>query len=479
VVRFQPTAALAGGTTYTATVTARDREGNALASPVTWSFTTGSPRPAGCPCTIWDDFTVPAVRASLDSSAVELGTKVRFDGKGAIMGIRFYKGAGNTGTHTGSLWSATGQQLATGTFTGETTEGWQTLAFSVPIEVDANTTYVVSYYAPNGHYAANSGYFSPSGADYGALHALRSGVDGGNAVYRYGSGGGFPTASYNATNYWVDVIYRSGLNGDTTPPTLTAQTPDAGASGVSLSGVVTGTFSEPVDLGSAQFSLTDPGGTTLAVTPALSTDQKTVTWTPTAPLAAATPYTASVMIADVNGNAMAAPVTWSFTPVDTQTCPCSLFSAATVPTITSENDNGAYELGIRFTPAAAGTITGVRFYKGTGNTGTHTGSLWSATGQLLATGTFSNETATGWQTLTFATPVAVQAGTSYVASYTTTTGHYALDRGYFQRTAVNSPPLAAPGTSANTPNGVYQAGSGFPTATYQGNNYWVDVVYAS
>ncbi|HSL09096.1 MAG TPA: N,N-dimethylformamidase beta subunit family domain-containing protein, partial [Pseudonocardiaceae bacterium] len=288
VVRFQPAAALAGGTTYTATVTARDREGNALASPVTWSFTTGSPRPAGCPCTIWDDFTVPAVRASLDSSAVELGTKVRFDGKGAIMGIRFYKGAGNTGTHTGSLWSATGQQLATGTFTGETTEGWQTLAFSVPIEVDANTTYVVSYYAPNGHYAANSGYFSPSGADYGALHALRSGVDGGNAVYRYGSGGGFPTASYNATNYWVDVIYRSGLNGDTTPPTLTAQTPAAGASGVPLSGVVTGTFSEPVDLGSAQFSLTDPGGTKLAVTPALSADQKTVTWTPTAPLAAAT-----------------------------------------------------------------------------------------------------------------------------------------------------------------------------------------------
>jgi Domain of unknown function (DUF4082)/Bacterial Ig-like domain len=479
VVRFQPAAALASGTTYSATVTARDRAGNALASPVNWSFTTGSPRLAGCPCTIWDEFTIPAVKSNLDSNSVEVGTKVRFDGQGEILGLRFYKGAGNTGTHTGSLWSATGQRLATGTFTGETTEGWQTLTFSAPIEVQANTTYVVSYYAPNGHYAVNSGYFESSGADYGALHALRNGVDGGNAVYRYGSGGGFPTASYNATNYWVDVIYRSGLNGDTTPPMLTARTPAPGATGVPLSGVVTATFTEPVDLGSAQFALTDPGGAKLAVTAALSADQLTVTWTPTAPLAAATPYTVSVRIADINGNPMAEPVTWTFTPVNTQTCPCSLYSAATVPTITSENDNGAYELGVRFTPAATGTITGVRFYKGAGNTGTHTGSLWSATGQLLATGTFSNETATGWQTLTFTTPVVVQTGTSYVASYTTTTGHYALDRGYFERTAVNSPPLSAPETSTNTPNGVYQAGTGFPTTTYQGNNYWVDVIYTS
>ena len=50
-----------------------------------------------------------------------------------------------------------------------------------------------------------------------------------------------------------------------------------------------------------------------------------------------------------------------------------------------------------------GFVSGIRFYKGTGNTGTHTGTMWSNNGTLLATGTFSNETSTGWQTLSFPT----------------------------------------------------------------------------
>ena len=47
---------------------------------------------------------------------------------------------------------------------------------------------------------------------------------------------------------------------------------------------------------------------------------------------------------------------------------------------------------MKFQSSVAGWVAGVRFYKGTGNNGTHTGSLWSASGTLLATGTFTNET---------------------------------------------------------------------------------------
>ena len=65
-----------------------------------------------------------------------------------------------------------------------------------------------------------------------------------------------------------------------------------------------------------------------------------------------------------------------------------------------------------FTPSVNGQVTAIRFYKGPGNGGTHTGSLWSSTGTLLATGTFDNETATGWQTLTLDVPVNVTAGTT-------------------------------------------------------------------
>jgi hypothetical protein len=69
---------------------------------------------------------------------------------------------------------------------------------------------VVSYYAPNGHYSVNEGFFAGTGVDRAPLHALRDGVDGANGVYRYGAGGGFPVNGYLSTNYWVDVVFTTG-----------------------------------------------------------------------------------------------------------------------------------------------------------------------------------------------------------------------------------------------------------------------------
>ncbi|MCA1466256.1 DUF4082 domain-containing protein, partial [Bradyrhizobium sp. NBAIM18] len=77
------------------------------------------------------------------------------------------------------------------------------------------------------------------------------------------------------------------------------------------------------------------------------------------------------------------------------------------------------EVGVKFTASVNGTITGLRFYKGSLNTGPHIADLWSSTGTLLATATFTNETASGWQQVNFSTPVAITAGTTYVASYHT------------------------------------------------------------
>ena len=66
------------------------------------------------------------------------------------------RAAGNTGTHTGSLWNTTGTKLGTVTFTGETATGWQQATLSRTRAVTANTTYVASYYAPVGRYAVNT-----------------------------------------------------------------------------------------------------------------------------------------------------------------------------------------------------------------------------------------------------------------------------------------------------------------------------------
>ena len=78
---------------------------------------------------------------------------------GWVAGVRFYKGAGNDGTHTGSLWTASGTLLATGTFTNETASGWQSMLFANPVQISANTTYVVSYYDPDGYYAFDEDLF--------------------------------------------------------------------------------------------------------------------------------------------------------------------------------------------------------------------------------------------------------------------------------------------------------------------------------
>ena len=45
------------------------------------------------------------------------------------------------------------------------------------------------------------------------LRALANGDGGGNGLYRYGAGGGFPTSTFNSANYWVDVVFTT-----TAPP---------------------------------------------------------------------------------------------------------------------------------------------------------------------------------------------------------------------------------------------------------------------
>jgi Domain of unknown function (DUF4082) len=96
------------------------------------------------------------------------------------------------------------------------------------------------------------------------------------------------------------------------------------------------------------------------------------------------------------------------------TCPCSAWPSATIPANASVADPNAVELGVKFRIDVAGFITGVRFYKGSANIGTHVGNLWTSAGQLLASATFVNETASGWQQVNFATPVAIAANTIYV-----------------------------------------------------------------
>jgi hypothetical protein len=137
------------------------------------------------------------------------------------------------------------------------------------------------------------------------------------------------------------------------------------------------------------------------------------------------------------------------------------------------NDRQKVELGVAFKSSTAGSISGIRFYKTAINAGTHTATLWNANGDVLARGTFTSETESGWQTVTFANPVAIKASTKYVASYLAPQGGYSITQGFFSR-GYSSAPLS---TGRNA--GVYNYGGGFPTSSWRASNYWVDVVFTS
>ncbi|MFJ7271010.1 DUF4082 domain-containing protein [Streptomyces sp. NPDC099050] len=438
--------------------------------------------PQQCPCTVWPAAAVPGTVNAGDGSAVELGVKIRSSVPGSITGVRFYKSPANTGTHTGSLWTTSGQRLATGTFTNETASGWQQLNFSSPIPVKANTTYIASYFAPNGGYSFDTT-FASADAGLAPFTALKSGTHGGNGVYRYSGTGGFPSTASSGSNYWVDAVLDTA-SASTTPPTVTSTSPQSAATGTAITTTVKSTFSTAVDMDTLVFTLKGPGGVNVPGSKVLDVSNS-ATFTPSSELALNTTYTASVQAADLWGNAMAAPVTWTFTTSATPpavTCPCTLWGPNATPTTANVGDDtNSVELGTRFQSSVAGYVTGITFYKGPGNTGTHTGSLWTASGTLLATGTFGSETLSGWQQLHFATPVAVTANTAYVASYHAPNGKYSVDGGYFGA-AHRSYPLVAPADGgAGNGNGLYKYGAAtvFPNNTFGSVNYWVGPVFTT
>jgi hypothetical protein len=280
--------------------------------------------------------------------------------------------------------------------------------------------------------------------------------------------------------------YQVTFAADTTPPTVTAVSPVNNATNVATTTAVTVTFNEavaPVTVTTSTFQLQDPGNNLIAATVTYDAATQTATLTPSAALLPNTAYTATVKgglvdprVKDLAGNPLATDVAWSFTTGSGLTY--TIWPATATPD-RADSDPNAVTLGVKFRSDVAGTITGIRFYKMPTTTGTHVGSLWTITGTLLASVTFANETASGWQQMNFTSPVAITANTTYVASYHTPVGRYAVNSNYFATAGVDNPPLHAPSTTAGGGNGVYAYGpsSSFPNLTYTAENYWVDVVF--
>jgi hypothetical protein len=156
--------------------------------------------------TLFDGVT-PQVASFNDVGAVELGVKFRSSQNGVISAVRFYRGATNPAGYTVKLYSSTGAELARATGPEQTAAGWNELAFATPVPITAGTTYVATYFSSNGGYAVTQNYFTVDRVQ-APLTAPSAASSNGNGLFFYGPAGGFPTASFSQSNYFVDVRFR-------------------------------------------------------------------------------------------------------------------------------------------------------------------------------------------------------------------------------------------------------------------------------
>ncbi|MBD2593985.1 DUF4082 domain-containing protein [Nostoc spongiaeforme FACHB-130] len=394
----------------------------------------------------------------------ELGMKFRSARAGQINAIRFWKATSETGTHIGRIWSATGTLLASVTFTNETASGWQQQALSTPLNIQANTTYVVSVNI-NAYYVGTYDQLATSITN-GDLSSV---ADGNNGLYNETSGA-FPTNSFRNSNYYRDIDFVV-----VAVPTITKVSGDnqTGAPGSTLANPlvvqVKDSAGNPQSGTTVNFTVTSGGGS-VSPTSAVTDSNGFVSTSLTlgSVVGAANPVTNTVSctaigIGSVTFSATANPSGNTQTVLTTQ-----------VPNLQNVTDGNSYEGGMKFRSAKAGQIKAIRFWKAPSETGTHIGKIWSATGTLLTSVTFTNETASGWQQQALSTPLSIQANTTYVVSVNVNT-HFVLTSDELASPIVNGELSSV----ADGNNGVYSLSPhSFPTSSSNRSNYYRDVVYA-
>ncbi|MGO9598646.1 MAG: Ig-like domain-containing protein [Isosphaeraceae bacterium] len=413
VATFTPTSALANSTTYTATISAAQSSSGPVSAPLSWSFTTAAP-PA----------TPPAVTSETPASGAT-GAAVSTD---------------PTATFNEAV------QASTISFTLKSSSG-----STVPGSVSYNSSTNVATFTPTSALANSTTYTA-------TISAAQS-----------------SSGPVSAPFSWSFTTAAPPVTPPATPPAVSSETPASGATGVTASTALTATFNMAVQPSTIGFTLTSSSGSTMAGTVSCNSTTNVATFTPSSALANNTTYMATISGAkSTSGLSMAAPCSWSFTTAaaSSASSTTSIWPSTAKPGTSTDSDTGSVEVGVQFTSDVSGSITGLKFFKGSSNTGTHVADLWTSSGKLLASATFTSETSSGWQQVNFAMPVAITAGTTYVASYHTNVGHYADDQNYFSA-QYNSGSLHVPKNG-----GVYTYGpaGSFPTSTWNASNYWVDVV---
>ena len=218
-------------------------------------------------------------------------------------------------------------------------------------------------------------------------------------------------ASGNALASQFNSSFTTAAAADNTAPTIVSRNPSNGATSQAINTNVTVTFSEPMDpatINTTTISLAPTsGGSAVAATVSYDAATNTATLNPTADLAYNTSYTLTVTtgVKDVAGNALAAQSTSSFTTMQDTVAPTV---TARTPTAATGVPAGT-DITVTFSEAMnASTINGTTF---TINQTSGAGSPQAVTGAI------SYDAAT--RTATFNPSGNLVAGASYTVTVTT------------------------------------------------------------
>ena len=436
---------VAAGSTHSYRVAAIDAAGNESGLSAAASATT--PTPA----------TAPAAPTGVTATAGSASATVRWtapgNGGSAITGytIRTYAGTSTTPSTTTTPAEATATSalvsgLANGTSYKFDVIATNAVGSSQPSGQSAAVTPVAAATAP----AAPTGVTATAGSASATVRWTAPG-NGGSAITGYTirtyagtsttpsttttPAGATATSALvsglaNGTSYKFDVIATNAVGSsqpsgqsaavtptatttDTTPPTITSQTPAANATGVSRTNNITMTFSEPVtgvvacttacSTSNVRIKNVTSGSTWIA-TVAYDAATRTVTLNPDATLNADNPYEISLnvsatgasttRIADAAGNQLA-PTTFQFRTAAATTTPTTPTTDTTAPTITARtpavNATGASRTGnitVTFSEPVTGFDTTCTTVCTTSNfriRNVASGSFWNATVTYNAT----------------------------------------------------------------------------------------------
>ena len=342
--------------------------------------------------------------------------------------------------------------------------------FGAPIPVQPGQWYVASYHTPDRSVRRDrrrTGERRGPAAAAGARPRRRPAATASTAM----ATGASPTGSYADSNYFVDVLFT-----DLAAPILTGRVPEAGTLGVSTSTTLEVTFSEPIAGGSVQAELRDGArrhragdGRTRSRVGRRRRSGRRGRWP------SATTYTASVLAAtDLAGNPMAPRRPGRSRP---STRRCRRSSATRCRRRRRPTIRRSSKLGMKFQVTQNAQVEGIRYYRGPGNDGTHVGHLWDSGGRTARRGrpSAASPPAAGSthrcpQPLVLVPAPSTWCRTSRQPAGTPCSG--ATSTPGRSRPARSSAWRTSPGTA--TASTAY--GGGFPTGTYGGGNYWVDVV---